>query len=84
MTLSLIAVCLWALVANLLALLPSRDNHWRQAWVLIGCGIPLLGWVTLENGPFWGLLVLAAGVSMLRWPLIFAFRRMRFWRGGRV
>ncbi|MDP1668438.1 DUF2484 family protein [Phaeovulum sp.] len=84
MTLSLVAACVWALVANLLALMPSRDNHWRQAWVLIALGIPLIGWVTFENGPVVGLVVLAAGVSVLRWPLIFALRRLGLWRGRRA
>ncbi|MBW6506349.1 MAG: DUF2484 family protein [Rhodobacteraceae bacterium] len=84
MTLSLIAACIWAVTANFMALLPSRDNHWRQAWALIACGIPLLGWVTFENGPLFGFAVLAAGVSVLRWPVIFAVRRMKMWRGGRV
>lgn len=84
MTLSLGIACLWALVANVAALLPSRDNHWRQAWVLIVSGIPLLGWVTYENGPLLGLVVLAAGVSVLRWPLVFALRRLGVLRGGRA
>lgn len=84
MTLSLIAACIWALVANVMALLPSRDHHWRQAWALIGFGIPLLGWVTFQNGPLIGLVVLAAGVSVLRWPVIFALRRLGLLRRGRA
>lgn len=83
MTLSLGLVCLWALVANLLAMLPSRDKHWRRALVLIAVGIPLLGWVTWENGAVIGMLVLVAGMSVLRWPLIFALRRTGVLRGRR-
>lgn len=82
MTLSLILACLWAVVANLLAMLPSRDNHWRLAYGLIGSGIPLLGFVTLQNGPWIGLLVLGAGMSVLRWPVIYLSRWLRR-RGGR-
>lgn len=84
MTLSLALACLWALVANLLAMLPSRDNHWRRAWMLIAVGIPLLGWVVWQNGPLIGVLVLAAGMSVLRWPLIYALRKLGLLRGGRA
>jgi hypothetical protein len=81
MTLSLIAALLWLVLANLLAMLPSRDNHWRRAYFLIAIGVPLLGWVTYENGPVAGILALAAGVSILRWPVIhlgrWARRRIR-------
>lgn len=77
MTLSLILACVWALVANVLAMIPSRDNHWRNAYILIVIGIPLLGFVTYENGPFIGLLVLAAGMSVLRWPLVYLGRWLK-------
>lgn len=83
MTLSLIFVCLWAIVANVLAMTPSKDNHWRNAYILIGIGIPLLGWVTLQNGPWVGLFVMVAGMSVLRWPVIYLGRwvRARMGRG---
>ena len=61
MTLSLTLAAVWALAANVLAMIPSRDNHWRRAYVLIALGIPLLGYVTYENGPWWGLAVLLGG-----------------------
>lgn len=77
MTWSLIAFFAWALGANLLAMIPSRDNHWTRAYVLIALGIPLLGWVTYENGPFIGLICMAAGVSVLRWPVIHFWRWLR-------
>jgi hypothetical protein len=77
MTLSLILASLWAVGANVLAMFPSRDNHWRNAYVLIAIGIPLLGYVTYENGPWIGLLVLAAGMSVLRWPVIYLGRWIR-------
>ena len=77
MTLSLIAVFLWMITANVLAMLPSKDQHWKRAYVLIAIGIPLLGWVTLQNGPWVGLLALAAGASVLRWPVIYLGRWMK-------
>ncbi|WP_281841089.1 DUF2484 family protein [Sinisalibacter aestuarii] len=77
MTPSLIAAALWALVANLIALAPSRRGHWPAAWVLIVTGIPIVGWVTFESGPIIGLVVLAAGASMLRWPAIYLWRWLK-------
>lgn len=73
---SLTLAALWALVATVIALLPTRI-HWPAAYALIAVGIPILGWVTYQNGPVWGLLVLAGGVSMLRWPLIYLWRWLR-------
>ena len=77
MTLSLILACMWAVIANVLAMTPSRDNHWRNAYILIAIGIPILGYVTLILGPVWGLVVMAAGASVLRFPLIRAARHLR-------
>ena len=77
MTPSLIAICLWAIAANVAAMFPSKRKHWPSAIVLIAVGIPILGWVTYENGPLWGLLALAAGMSILRWPVFFLWRWVR-------
>lgn len=74
MTWGLAVAFLWLVLANVIAMLPSRDNHWRAAYGLIALGIPILGWVTYESGPFWGLLLLAAGASVLRWPLVHFLR----------
>ena len=68
MSASLILVCLWALAANVIAMLPSKRHHWPQAYALIAVGIPLLGYVTYQHGPWIALIVAAAGVSILRWP----------------
>jgi hypothetical protein len=77
MSLSLILACLWAVIANVSAMLPSRDNHWRNACVLIAAGIPIVGYVVMQHGPWIGLLVLAAGCSVLRWPVIYLGRWLR-------
>ncbi len=77
MSLSLIFACTWAVLANVLAMIPSRDNHWTCAYVLIALGIPLVGYVTFQNGPWVGLFVLFAGMSILRWPLRYLVRWLR-------
>jgi len=70
MTLSLTLAFLWVIIANISAMIPSKDNYWTRAYFLIGVGVPLLGYVTYESGPVWGLIFLLAGSSMLRWPVI--------------
>lgn len=77
MSLSLILACIWAVLANLLAMLPSKDNHWRRAYVLIALGVPILGFVTYQNGPWIGLIALLAAMSVLRWPVIYLSRWLR-------
>ena len=74
MTVSLILACLWALVANVLAMTPSKDYHWRNAYILIGLGIPLLGFASWENGPWIGLIVMVAAISVLRRPVVYLTR----------
>lgn len=74
MNLSIILVSLWAVAANVLAMTPSKDFHWRNAYILIGIGIPMLGFVTWQNGPWVGLIVLVAAMSILRWPVIYLAR----------
>lgn len=80
MTGSLILACVWAVVANVLAMTPSRDNHWRNAYILIAAGVPILGYITVQHGPWVAMLVLAGGCSVLRWPLIYLGR----WIGRRA
>ncbi len=81
MTLSFALACLWVVLAAVLSALPARDNHWRHAYFLIAIGIPLLGYVTWENGPVWGLIALATGMAVLRYPLKHAFARLRRAKG---
>ena len=76
MTLSLTLACLWFVLAAIIAALPNRI-HWPAAYALIALGIPLVGWVTLQNGPVFGLAILAGGTSVLHWPVIFAFRWLK-------
>lgn len=77
MTVSLVLAFAWALAANVAAMIPSRDSHWSRARVLIALGLPILGFVVWQNGVPVGLLVLAAGMSVLRWPVRFLLRWLR-------
>ena len=77
MSLSLIAGFVWLIAANVMAMFPSRDYHWKNAYRLIAVGIPVLGWITWENGPLLGLLFLAGGASVLRWPVYFLWKWLR-------
>ncbi len=77
MSLPLILGCLWLILANVIAMVPTRDRHIRAAMALVVAGIPLLGWVTLENGPVWGLVFLIGGASIMRWPLVWFWRSVR-------
>lgn len=72
-----IATCVWFVLAAILASIPSNDNLWRRAYFLIAIGVPILGWLTYQNGPLIALIVLAAAASFLRWPLIYLGRWIR-------
>ena len=74
MSLSLTLAAFWAVIANFLAMLPSKDQHWRNAYILIAVGIPIVGFVTWQHGPWIGMLVMAMGMSVLRWPVIYLGR----------
>lgn len=74
---SLITAFIWFIIANLRAMFPSSDHHWRFAYVMIAVGIPILGWVTYQNGPWVGLLIMIAAASVLRWPVIYLWRWLR-------
>lgn len=81
MTLPLTLCLLWLIAANVIGMFPSRDYHWRAAYVMIAIGLPLLVWVTYAGGLLIGALVLAAAASVLRWPVIFALRWLRRFAG---
>lgn len=77
MTVSLILVCIWILVANVLAMTPSKDYHLRNAYILIGLGIPLLGFSSWANGSWIGLIVMVAAMSVLRWLVVYLTRSLK-------
>ena len=77
MSLSLILACLWLITANLIAMLPTRDHHWRAAYCLMAAGLPLLIWIEITHGPLITTAYLLAAGSILRWPVYFAWRWVR-------
>ena len=81
---SLILACLWCVLANVIAMFPSRRKHWPAAYVLIAFGIPILAGVFVQEGVVIGLLVLAAAASILRWPGRYLLRWFRRTFGSRV
>lgn len=77
MTLSVVGALLWCLGANLIAMLPSRDHHWRAAYGLMALGVPILAGLVVQNGWIFALAFLLAAASILRWPVFFALRWVR-------
>lgn len=74
---ALLVAGLWAVAATGAAARPGRGEGRRLVWGLVTAGIPILGWVTYRNGPWAGLVVLALGAAVLRWPPVGLWRRLR-------
>ncbi|MGI1661093.1 DUF2484 family protein [Palleronia sp. KMU-117] len=77
MTAPVVLGLVWLVLANVIGMFPSRHQHWPAAYGLIAVGIPLLGWITYLSGPWVGLIFLAAGASVLRWPVRYLLRWLR-------
>jgi len=73
----LAAGLVWLIAANVVAMFPSKDHHWHNAYRLIALGVPILGWIVWENGLLMALLFLAGGASVLRWPVWFLWKWLR-------
>ena len=82
MSLSLIAGLFWLITANVIAMFPSRDHHWRNAYMLITVGAPLLVWIGYVNGPLLAVVFLTGGASVLRWPVWFLWKWVRLGVAG--
>lgn len=76
MSLSLMLACGWLVLANVIGMFPSKHKHWPAAFGLIAIGLPLLGFVFWQDGPWIGLVVFAAAASILRWPVRYLMRWM--------
>jgi len=74
--LALVLACVWAVLGCIAGMMPQRF-HWAAAWILIATGIPILGSVTWQAGPVWGVVCLLAGASILRWPVLRAAQKVR-------
>ncbi|MDO6589088.1 hypothetical protein DS901_04470 [Loktanella sp. D2R18] len=74
---SLLAAALWVVLAFVMQSIPSNDNHWRRAYVLMAIGLPILIWVVVANGAWIGLAVFTLGASVFRWPLYYLYRWVR-------
>lgn len=77
MSAPLILAALWVIAATVIAMLPSKDRHWRAAYGLIAVGVPILVAVFWVNGPWAAVFVLLAGMSVLRWPVVHLWRWLR-------
>ncbi len=62
-------------LANVIGMFPSpKRHHWPAAYVLMTVGFPLLIWLIVEDGWIAGAIFVAAGASILRWPVRFFVR----------
>lgn len=66
-------VLAWMLAANLPLLVDDRRRR-AAGYALVLLGVPILGFVTWQGGPVWGLSLLAGGALMLRWPPLMLWR----------
>lgn len=69
MPLSLILALIWLGLAQATGILRPAARQRAAAVALTILGIPLLGWVTTDAGPYIGLALLAMGTLSLCWPL---------------
>ena len=76
----LLWAAIWLLVAVLILARPHSRPRMRTIvlWALVITGVPVLGWTTWSNGPFFGLGLLIAAALILRWP------PLQLWRSWRL
>ena len=76
MPLSLVAACVWVLVGAVTAAFPIRYQMVPGSLLLLSA-VPLLVWISVENGWHWSLIGLLAFLSMFRRPLLYLIARAR-------
>jgi hypothetical protein len=74
MTAPLVAACLWALAATVVALLPMR-RQMVPGLALLLTAPGLIVWIGAVHGVWWAVAGLAAFLSMFRNPLLYFARR---------
>ncbi len=82
---SFIAACLWAIAANVIAVIPWGQPyrlHWTLARVLVLALPVVLYFIGARHGLFWMLAALAVAVFQLRLMLRHMYRQaLAKWRG---
>lgn len=76
-TLALAAGFIWLIVANVIAMTPSRNYHWKNAYKLIAAFVPILIWVACSTGFIWAAAFALGAASVLRYPVLYAWRWVR-------
>ncbi|PVA07016.1 DUF2484 family protein [Thalassorhabdomicrobium marinisediminis] len=71
-----LAAIVWVLAATLTALLPIRRQYVPGITLLVLAPVLIL-WLAVVHGWVWGVLGLAAFVSMFRNPLKYIYARLR-------
>lgn len=59
---------LWLVLTCMIRFLPIFRRA-LAVWVMVGLGVPVLGWVTLVWGPLAGVSALAIGLAVLLFSL---------------
>nr|WP_214649965.1 DUF2484 family protein [Palleronia pontilimi] len=73
----MVAAFAWLAGANVIAMLPSKRQHWPSAYALMAVGAPLAAWLWLTVGLLAAGLFMLAAASVLRWPVVYAARWVR-------
>ena len=76
MSWSIVFASLWVLAGTVTALLPMRMQYTPGLTLLVLAPVGIV-WLAVDFGWVWGLLALAAFVSMFRNPLRYILARMR-------
>ena len=77
MSWSLVLALLWLVVVNVRGMFPSRDHHWRFAYVMMVIGAPILVFVWWQHGILSALFVAVLAGWVMRWPVIYGWRWVR-------
>lgn len=74
MSWSVTLALVWMLAVNLRAMFPSKDRHWKFAYLMIAIGVPILIFLWIEQGFWLALVFLFAAMWIMRWPVYYLWR----------